>query len=174
MIFCISVVWILTSFSLLIFLDLHIFNWRIIALQFCVGFYQTSTWISHRFTYVPSHLSPHPTSLGCYRVQVWVSPLSHTFPLTVYFTYSSVCFYVTLSGPSPYFSLVSLAKCLLILFYLFKDLILSFIYLFCCFFLYFCSDHFDFFPSINFGFCLAFFPTCLRCKFRLFEVFLFF
>ena len=34
------------------------FNWRIIALQYCVGFYQTSTWISHRFTYIPSHIPP--------------------------------------------------------------------------------------------------------------------
>ena len=85
-------------------------------------------------TWTTSHLSPYPTSLDCYRVQVWVSPLSHTFPLAVYFTYSNVCFHVTLSGPSPFFSLVSLAKGLWILFYLFKDLILSFIYLSYCFF----------------------------------------
>ena len=39
------------------------FNWRIIALQYFVGvFYQTSTWISHRFTHVPSHLE-HPSHL---------------------------------------------------------------------------------------------------------------
>ena len=25
------------------------FNWRIIALQYCVGFYQISTWINHSF-----------------------------------------------------------------------------------------------------------------------------
>ena len=37
-------------------------NWRIIALQYCVGFYLTSTWISHRFTYVPSHLNIPPIS----------------------------------------------------------------------------------------------------------------
>ena len=29
------------------FLNLFMFNWRIIALQYCVGFCQTSTWISH-------------------------------------------------------------------------------------------------------------------------------
>ena len=38
------------------------FNWRIIALQYCVGFCHTSTWISHRYTYVPSLLNLHPIS----------------------------------------------------------------------------------------------------------------
>ena len=33
------------------------FNRRIIALQYCVGFYPMSTWINHRFTHVPSHLN---------------------------------------------------------------------------------------------------------------------
>ena len=32
-------------------------NWRIVALQYCVGFCHTSTWISHRYTYVPSLLN---------------------------------------------------------------------------------------------------------------------
>ena len=36
---------------------LFIFNWRIIALQYRVGFCHTSTWISHRCTYVPSFLN---------------------------------------------------------------------------------------------------------------------
>ena len=40
-----------------------IFNWQIVALQYCTGFYQTSAWISHRFTPVPSHLNIPPTSL---------------------------------------------------------------------------------------------------------------
>ena len=35
-------------------LNLFIFNWRIIALQYCVGFCHTSRWVSHRYTYVPS------------------------------------------------------------------------------------------------------------------------
>ena len=52
------------------FKHLFIFvNWRIIALQYCIGFYRTSTCISHRFTNVPFRLnvppnSPHPTALG--------------------------------------------------------------------------------------------------------------
>ena len=38
------------------------FNWRVIALQNFVIFCQTSTWISHRYTYVPSLKSLPPTS----------------------------------------------------------------------------------------------------------------
>ena len=34
------------------------FNWRIIALQNFVVFCQASTWISHRYTYIPSLLNP--------------------------------------------------------------------------------------------------------------------
>jgi len=39
-----------------------IFNWSITAFQYCVGFCYTSTWISHRYTYVPSLLTLHPIS----------------------------------------------------------------------------------------------------------------
>ena len=38
------------------------FNWRVIALQYCVGLCRTSAWISHRCTYVLSPLKPPPTS----------------------------------------------------------------------------------------------------------------
>ena len=37
------------------YFNLFIFNWRIIALQYCIGFYDISTWISHRYT----HPFPH-------------------------------------------------------------------------------------------------------------------
>ena len=38
---------------LVIFLNnLFVFNWQIIALQYCVGFCHTSKWISHRYTYI--------------------------------------------------------------------------------------------------------------------------
>ena len=36
------------------------FNWRIIALQNFVVFCQTSTWINHRYTYIPSLLKLPP------------------------------------------------------------------------------------------------------------------
>ena len=44
------------------FKNVFIFNWRIIALQYCVGFCQISTWVSHRYTYVPSLINLPPTS----------------------------------------------------------------------------------------------------------------
>ena len=52
------------TFFLLIYL---FFSWRITALHNSVGFCQTSSWISHRYTYVPSLLnlpfsSPHHPS----------------------------------------------------------------------------------------------------------------
>ena len=33
--------------------ELIYFNWRIIALQYCDGFYHTSAWICHRYACVP-------------------------------------------------------------------------------------------------------------------------
>ena len=52
----------------MICLFLCFLNWRIMALQFCVGFCHTSTWVSHRYTYVASLLNPpaspsHPPRL---------------------------------------------------------------------------------------------------------------
>ena len=41
-------------------LFLYFLNWKITALQYCVGFCQTSALISHRYTYVPSLLKPPP------------------------------------------------------------------------------------------------------------------
>ena len=47
-----------------------VFNWRIMALQCCIGFCHTSPWVSHRYTYDPSLVNPPPTSphpLACCR-----------------------------------------------------------------------------------------------------------
>ena len=57
-----------------------IFDWRIIALQYCVGFCHTATWISHRYTYAPFLLNLPPTShpipplsvVTEYRFELWV------------------------------------------------------------------------------------------------------
>ena len=47
--------------------DLEIFNWKIIALQCCIGFWHMTTRISHEYTYVCSLLSLPPTPLRCCR-----------------------------------------------------------------------------------------------------------
>ena len=44
----------LMLFFKLFFYFKFIFQWKIRASQNCVGFYQTSIWISNRYTYVPS------------------------------------------------------------------------------------------------------------------------
>ena len=44
---------------------MFIFNRRIIALQYFVGFWQASAWISHGYTYVPSLSSPSHLHLHC-------------------------------------------------------------------------------------------------------------
>ena len=49
-----------------------IFNWKMIALQYCVGLCHTSPWINLKYICPlpkksPSHLPPHPTPLGCHR-----------------------------------------------------------------------------------------------------------
>ena len=44
-----------------------IFNWRVIALQYHVGFCHVSTWISRRYTYIlslPPPLPSHPLTLS--------------------------------------------------------------------------------------------------------------
>ena len=43
-------------------INLFIFNWKTIALQYCVHFCHTSTWVSHRCMYVPSLSYLPPTS----------------------------------------------------------------------------------------------------------------
>ena len=64
------------------FKNLFLFNWRIIALQCCVGFCHTSTWLCHRYTYVLSLLNLPPPPSPSHRSRLLQSPslssLSHT------------------------------------------------------------------------------------------------
>ena len=74
-----------------ILIKLFIFNGRIIASQYWVGFCQTSTWISCGYTNVPSLLNiphtslPTPQTLGCYRALVWV-PWAVFLETTLFYT----------------------------------------------------------------------------------------
>ena len=90
--------WVVPNWSLF-------FNLRIIALQNSV-FCQTSAWISHRCTYVPSLLSlPSPSPSQPSRLiqsPCW-SSLRHNskFPLAIYFPYVIESFHVTLRTSHP-------------------------------------------------------------------------
>ena len=79
------------------------FYWRIIALQNFVIFCQTSTWISHKYTYIPSLLNLPPISRSIPPLWVDTEPLFEfpepysKFLLAIYFTYGNVSFHVTIS-----------------------------------------------------------------------------
>ena len=86
------------------FLSLFIYlNWVIIAFQYCMASCQTSTLISHRYTYIPFLLNLPSISLFIPPLSVvaecWFEfPGSYSkIPLAVYFTYGNVSFHVTLS-----------------------------------------------------------------------------
>ena len=74
----------------------YFFNWRIIALQCCVGFYHTTPWVSHKYTNILSLLSlpptpqPHYTPLGCHRAPRWLPVPTSKFPLAICFTYDNI------------------------------------------------------------------------------------
>ena len=77
--------------------------WRVIALQNFLVFCQTSTWISHRYTYIPSLFNFRPISLPIPPLYVDIESLFEfpktysKFLLALYFTYGNVSFHVTLS-----------------------------------------------------------------------------
>ena len=82
---------------------IYFFYWRIIASQNFAVFCQTSTWISHKYTYIPSLLNLPPISLPSHPSRLIQSPcLSLQQPYSkflsaIYFTYGNVNFHVTLS-----------------------------------------------------------------------------
>ena len=62
------------SFFLIVLLSTFMFNWRIIALQYCAASCHTSTWISHRYAYVFSLLNlPFEVFLTSHQ---WIRKLS--------------------------------------------------------------------------------------------------
>ena len=73
------------------------------CLQNFVVFCQSSTWISHRYTYIPSLLNLSPISLPIPPLQVDIEPLFEfpepysKFLLAIYFTYGNISFHVPLS-----------------------------------------------------------------------------
>ena len=72
------------------------FNWRLITLQHCGGFWHILTWISHRCTYVPYPQHPlpppspsHPSGLSqCTSFEYPVSCIE--LGLVIYFTYGNI------------------------------------------------------------------------------------
>ena len=85
-----------------LFISLFLINlflhWRIIALQSFAVFYQTSTRISHRYIHVPSLPFSSPSHSSRLSQSPFEFPESYSkFPLTIYFTYGTISFHVTLS-----------------------------------------------------------------------------
>ena len=87
-----------------LFFILFIFNWKIIASQHCAGFCHTSTWISHRYTYIPpswTSLSP-PTPSPHQAIPEHETELPESYIKllpAIYFPYGNVCVPVL---PSPF------------------------------------------------------------------------
>ena len=83
---------------------IFIFNQRIIALQYCVGICHTTTWVSHKYIYVPSLLNllplppPHPTPLGYHGAPSWASYATQQLP-TAYLFYMWACMYISATLP---------------------------------------------------------------------------
>ena len=75
--FCFSI-WGRNRAPICIFLNFY-FYWRIIALQYCVGFCHTSPWINISIHMSPPSWTslPFPTALDCHR-ELGLSSLSHT------------------------------------------------------------------------------------------------
>ena len=74
------------------FFNYFIFNWRIFALQYCIDFCHTTTWISHRYAYVSSllNLPPSPT--------LYYSNFKNSYSSFIYYLLIlySVCSYLIL------------------------------------------------------------------------------
>ena len=84
------------SLFFLFFWKFIYFYWRIIALHNFAIFCQTSTWISHRYTYIPLLLKCPPITFPIPPLLVDTEPLIEflepyrKFPLAIYFKYGNV------------------------------------------------------------------------------------
>ena len=67
------------------------FNWRIIALQCCVGFCHIALWIGQKYTCVPSW-TPPPTPLDCHRAPGWAPCVTLQLPQS-YLLYKWLCIF---------------------------------------------------------------------------------
>ena len=69
-------IFIFTGWPSLFIFDLYLYiylHWSIIALQCCVGFCHTTSWISYIYMYIyPLPLEPPSTPLGHHRAPNWV------------------------------------------------------------------------------------------------------
>ena len=86
------------SFHSSLFLIYIYFNWRLITLQYCIGFCHASTWIHHGCTCVPhpeppSHLPPipslwvipvHQPQASCIMHQTWIGDSFHIWYYTCF------------------------------------------------------------------------------------------
>ena len=77
------------------------FNWRAITLQYCVDFCHTPSWISYRYTYVPSLLmlpAVFHTTVRGRRALGWTSYGTRQIPTGwLFYVWESICFRATLS-----------------------------------------------------------------------------
>ena len=102
----------------LFFLEINLFNWRLIALQYCSDFCHTLTWISHGCTCVPhpetpSSVPPHPILQGRPSALA-LSALSCIEPgLAIYFTYGNTHVSMLFSQIIPPLPSPTESKCLL-------------------------------------------------------------
>ena len=90
--------------------NLFLFNWRVIALQCCVGFCHTSAWTSHMYTYFPSllniPLTSHPIPALRLLQSTWLSSLcytanSHWLSVLQMVIYMFHCYSLNSSYPPP-------------------------------------------------------------------------
>ena len=72
------------------YIQFFFFNWRIIALQGCAGFYCTTTRIRCKCTCIPSLLSSPLQVITKHQAELPV--LYSSFPLAIYFTHGSILF----------------------------------------------------------------------------------